>query len=80
MLLQPAQQQRAQLGGKFAARDALGGLGIFAALRLVGVEELFLIAEIIRLDEIHDAPQIQQPVFERRAGEGDFIFALQLFH
>ena len=32
VLLQPAQQQRAQLGRKPPARDALGGLGVFAAL------------------------------------------------
>jgi hypothetical protein len=37
---------------------------------------LFLVAEIAWLNEIHDAPQVEQPVFERRAGERDFIFAL----
>ena len=46
--------------------------------RLVGVQELFLRAEIAGLDEIHDAPQIEQAVFQRRAGERDLVFALQL--
>ena len=54
------------------------GLGVFAALGFVSVEELFLVAEVAGLDEIHDAPQIEQPVFQRGAGERDFIFALQL--
>ena len=54
-------------------------LGIFAA-RLVSLQKLFLIAEIAGLDEIHDAPQIEQAVFQRRAGERDFIFAFQLLH
>jgi len=39
---------------------------------------LFLIAEVAGLDEIHDAPQIQQPVFERCAGEGQAVFGLEL--
>jgi hypothetical protein len=74
-----AQQQRAQFRGQTAARDALLGPGVFAA-RLVGFEKMFLVAEIAGLDEIHDAPQIEQPVFQRRAGERDFVFALQLLH
>ncbi len=80
VLFQAAQQQRTQLGGKPFARDALDGLGVFAAFRLVGFEEMFLVAEVAGLDEIHDAPQIEQPVFQRRAGERDFVLALQLLH
>src|SRR6185436_13422346 len=75
-----AQQQRAELGGETAARDALGALSLRAALRLVGLDEMLLIAEVAGLDEVHDAPQIQQPVFERRAGEGELVLALELLH
>ena len=39
VFLQAAQQQRAQLGRKPPARDALVGLGVFAA-RLVGFQEI----------------------------------------
>ena len=49
-----------------------------AASRLVGFEKLFLVAEVAGLDEIHDAPQIEQPVFQRRAGERQAVLGLQL--
>ena len=78
VLLQAAQQQRAQLGREPAAGDALGGFGVLAAARLVGLEEMFLVAEVAGLDEIHDAPQIEQPVFQRRAGEREAVLGLQL--
>ena len=39
---------------------------------------MFLVAEIAGLDEIHDAPQIQQPVFQRRAGERQAVLGLEL--
>ena len=51
-------------------------LGVLAAARFVGFEEMFLVAEITGLDEIHDAPQIQQPVFQRRAGEREAVLGL----
>ena len=57
--------------------DALRAFGVFAA-RFVGFGEMFLVAEIAGLDEIHDAPQIEQPVFQRRAGEREPMFGLQL--
>ena len=92
MLLQPAQQERAQLGRKPLARDALDGLGLFAArqrfdrrgfignrrARFVGFDKLVLVAEVAGLDEIHDAPQIEQPVFQRRAGERQPVLGLDL--
>jgi len=92
VLFQAAQQQRTQPGRKPFARDALGGLGFFAPdgrfhrsglvndrrARFVSFDKLFLIAEVAGLDEIHDAPQIQQPVFQRRAGERQAIFGFEL--
>ena len=48
------------------------------AARLVGFEELFLVAQVAGLDEIHDAPQIEQPVFQRRAGQRQPVFGFQL--
>ena len=37
-------------------------LGVLAA-RLIGLQKLFLRTEVTGLDEIHDAPQIEQAVF-----------------
>ncbi len=68
VLLQPAQQQRAQFGRQPFARDALDGFGFLAArglfhrrgfigdwrARFVGFDKLVLIAEVAGLDEIHD--------------------------
>ena len=39
---------------------------------------MFLRAEITGLHEIHDAPQIEQPIFQRRAGERQAMLGLQL--
>src|ERR1051325_992970 len=39
---------------------------------------MFLVAEIGGLDEIDDAPKIEQGVFERRAGEGKPMLRFQL--
>ncbi len=78
VFLQSAQQQRTQFRRQSSPRNSLFRFGIFAALRFVSVEELLLITKIAGLDEIHDAPQIEQAIFERRAGQRDFIFALQL--
>ena len=55
VLLEPAQQQRAQLGRQPASGDALRRFGVLAT-GLVGVREVLLVAQVARLDEIHDAP------------------------
>ncbi len=90
VLFQAAQQQRAQLGRKPAARNTLGrlgllatrfrrGNGLFAARAgFVRLDKLLLVAEVTGLDEIHDAPQIEQPVFERRAGKREAMFGFEL--
>ena len=39
---------------------------------------MFLVAEVTGLDEIHDAPQIEQPVFQRRAREREAMLGLEL--
>ena len=94
MLFQPAQQQRTQPGREPFAGDALGGFGLFATYRrlrrsgfvghrgarFVGFEKLFLVAQVAGLDEIHDAPQVQQPVLERRTRERQTVFRLDLLH
>ena len=77
VFFQPAQQQRTQFRGKPFAGDALFRLRIFTA-RFIGFQKLFLVAEIAGLDKIHDAPQVQQPVFQRRAGERDAVLGLEL--
>ena len=41
---------------------------------------MFLVAEITGLDEINDAPQIEQPIFQRRAGQRKAMLGLQLLH
>ena len=78
MFFQAAQQQRAQLGGKPAAGDALGGIGVLFAAGLVGFGEMFLGAEVAGLDEINDAPEIEQAIFQRRAGQGEALLGFQL--
>ena len=77
VLLEPAQQQRAQLGREPPAGDALGRFGVLAA-RLVGLGELLLVAEVAGLDEIDDAPQVEQAVLQRRAGQRQAVLGLQL--
>ena len=78
VLLQAAQHERTQLGGKAAARDALRDLGVFAAAARRSRVKCSCVAEITRLDEIHDAPQIEQPIFQRRAGQRQALLGLQL--
>src|SRR5258708_35398640 len=46
LMLEPAQQEWTQLGGKTAARDALSCLGIFLDARLVGLLKMVLGTEI----------------------------------
>jgi len=41
--------------------------------------ELLLVAEVAGLDEVHNAPKIEQPVLEGRAGEGQPVVGLELF-
>ena len=40
---------------------------------------MFLVAEVAGLDEVGDAPEIHQPVLQRRAGEGEALVGLELF-
>src|SRR5689334_7321694 len=78
MLLQPPQEKRTQSGGEPAARDALSGFSIFAE-GFEGRAEMVLVAEVGVLDEIHNALQIEQPIFERRASESKTMLGFQLF-
>jgi hypothetical protein len=67
---------RAGAWRRAAAVDALGG-GVFAR-RLVGLVEVDLRAEVVRLDEVDDAPEVEQAVFQRGAGEGEAVLGLEL--
>ena len=40
---------------------------------------MFLVAEVTGLDEIGDAPQVHEPVFQRRACKGQALVGLELF-
>ncbi len=64
----------------FAARQLFHRRGFIGhrRARLVGLGKLVLVAEVAGLDEIHDAPQIQQAVFQRRAGERQPVLGLHL--
>src|ERR1035438_6308297 len=46
----------------------------------VGLDKLVLVAEVAGLDEIHNAPQIEQAVFQRRASERQPVLGLDLLH
>src|SRR6185436_9816253 len=80
VFFQPPEHERAQPGGKTAAGDALGRLDIFAAARFVYFEELLLFAQVIGLDEIDDAPKVEQSILQRRARQRQAVFGLQLFY
>ena len=47
---------------------------------LVSFGEVALVAQIAGLYEIDNAPEIEQAVFERSAGESQTLACLQLFH
>ena len=73
-----AQKQRPQFGREAAAGNALLVFGVLAA-RLVLFAELLLCPKVARLNEINDAPQIEQAILQRRAGQRQTLIRLQLF-
>lgn len=80
MFFEAAQQQGPEFGGQAAAGDALGDGGLLGgAGDFIGLEEILLGTEVARLDEVDDAPEVEQAVFEGRAGEGQAVFGLELF-
>ena len=80
LAFEPAQHQRSEFRRQPAARDLLGPGRVLAAARFVGFVEIVLRTEIAGLDEIHDTPEIEQPVFQRRAREGETLIGSKLFH
>ena len=78
LAFEAAQHEGPQLGRKAAAGNALFVGGIFAA-GLVFLAKFLLAAEVAGLNEVHDAPEVEQTVFQRRAGEGQMLIGLQLF-
>ena len=79
IFLHAPQQQRPQFRREPSSRDALGRFGILAT-RLVSFRELFLIAEITGLDEISDAPEVQQSIFQGCARQRQPVLGLELLH
>ena len=39
---------------------------------------MILVAEIVGLHEIYDAPEVEHPVLDRRAGQGQLVVGLEL--
>ena len=72
LLFQAPKHERTQLGGEAAAARFFAQFGILT-LRLVSLVKVGLRAEVAGLHEINDAPKIEQPVFERRAGERESL-------
>src|ERR1043166_4819548 len=82
-LLQTPRQERPQLRRQWAAREPLRGRDLFRiafATRLIRFVKMFLRAEITGLDEIDNAPQVEEPVFQRRAGKREPLVGPQLLH
>src|SRR6185436_11032935 len=80
LALEAAQHERTQFRTQTPARDALGVEAFLAGgLRLVGLGEMFLRAEIPWLDEVGDAPEIHEAVLERGSGESQALVGLELF-
>src|SRR5204863_1984904 len=67
-----------KFGGQPPAGDFLSPGGVFTTARFVGLIEVVLRTEITRLNEIHDAPEIEQPVFERRASQREALIRAKL--
>ena len=77
--LEAAQQDGPQARAEAAAGDGAVGEGLLAvAGRLVNFVKFLGAAKVAGLDEVHDAPQIEQAVFQWRAGEGHSVFAIEL--
>jgi hypothetical protein len=76
-LLEAAQEQRAQFGERRRRAMRCSSPRFRRAARIS--RGTFAGAQIARLDEIDDAPEVQQPVLQRRAGQGQMLVGLQLF-
>ena len=78
LALEAAQEEGTQLGRESAAGNLeRGGIGPSGFVLL---EEVGLAAKVARLHEVHDAPQVEQAVLQGRAGEGQALVDVQLFH
>ena len=70
LLLEPAEHDRPHAAGEQRARGLRGAA-------VVLLEELAALRQVTGVDEFHDAPQIEQPVFQRRAGKGELVLGLE---
>jgi hypothetical protein len=73
-----AEHEGAQFGGEPAAGNFLGPSVVIPA-GFVILAEVVLFAEIGRLDEINDAPEVEESVFERSASESETLSGAKLF-
>src|SRR5207237_10035073 len=79
LLLEPAEHERAQFSRKPPARDPLrGDITILLGARFVSITEMILAAEVSRLNEIGNAPKVEQPILQRRAGQSEALGSLHL--
>lgn len=78
LAFQAAEHEGAKFCREPAPGDFLAPLGVLA-FRFVILVKIGLRAEIAGVDEIDDAPKVEQPVFEGRSGEGEAVIGAQLF-
>ena len=61
--------------------QCVGCVAVIAfATRFVSLVEMFLVAQIPGLNEIGNAPKIEQPVFQRRAGKRQALRGFELLY
>ena len=77
LALEAAEHEGAELGAEAAAQGAGLPLGA-VALALVGLGEVGLVAEVAGLAEVHDGPEVEHPVLEGGAGEGEAVVGVDL--
>ena len=70
LLFQAAQHDRPHAAGEQRARGLRGAA-------IVLLEEFAAVGQVAGMDEFHDAPEIEQAVFQRRAGERELVLGLQ---
>lgn len=78
LALEAAEHERAEFGGKAPTGDFLGPGGILA-LGLVVLVKIGLGSQVSGLDEIDDAPEIEQSVFQGCSSEGEAVVSTELF-
>ena len=78
LALETAKHEGTDFRRQTASGDLLLPRCVFPA-RFVGFGEVRLRTEVTRLNKINDAPEVQEPVFQRRACQGKALVPAQLF-